>query len=70
MGVVMDESYVLKKITQLRLQKGISEVQLGKAIGKGKSYIHAVVSKEITLSMPVFLKICAVLNVSPSTFLF
>lgn len=64
----MNEAEVLKRITQLRLQKGLSETQLSKAIGHGKSYVNAVISGEVNLSISTFLKICSVLGVSPCSF--
>ena len=38
----MDMDYIRKKITQLRMAKGLSEYQLSYDLGHSKNYIHNI----------------------------
>lgn len=45
------ENYVRHRITQLRLQKGVSEYQMSYDLGHSKSYINNITSKKAMPSM-------------------
>lgn len=45
----MDESYIAKRITQLRMARNISEYQMSLELGHSKSYIQSITSGK---SMP------------------
>lgn len=45
----MDESYIAKRITQLRMARNISEYQMSLELGHSKSYVQSITSRK---SMP------------------
>lgn len=45
----MDESYIAKRITQLRMARNISEYQMSLELGHSKSYVQSITSGK---SMP------------------
>lgn len=46
---MVDESYIAKRITQLRMARNISEYQMSLELGHSKSYIQSITSGK---SMP------------------
>jgi len=64
----IDVDYIRNRITELRKKKGVSEQQMSKNIGHGKSYIQDVVSGRMSPPLSEFLKICEYLEVSPKDF--
>ena len=70
----MDETYIdgrfiRDRITELRLEKGVSEYQMSKDIGMSGSYIGNITRADTTLpSMDGFLAICEYVSISPAEF--
>ena len=54
----MEESYIAKRITQLRMARNISEYQMSLELGHSKSYIQSIASGRAMPSMSEFLYIC------------
>lgn len=64
----MDADFIRKRLTQLRMQKGVSEYQMSLDMGHSRSYIQSIVSGKSLPSMAEFLYICEYLGVTPSAF--
>ncbi len=64
----MNEQYIRERITELRLQKGVSEYKMSLDLGHSKSYIQSISSGKSLPSLPEFLYICEYLGVSPKEF--
>ena len=64
----MNAEFIQNRITQLRLQKGISEYQMSYELGHSKSYIYNISSGKSLPPMEEFLKICCYFNITPSQF--
>lgn len=62
------ENYVRHRITQLRLQKGVSEYQMSYDLGHSKSYINNITSKKAMPSMTEFFAICDYFKIIPIQF--
>lgn len=60
--------YVRKRITELRLLKGISEYQMSLDLGHGKNYIHSISSGKTLPSLTELPYICEYLGVSMRDF--
>lgn len=64
----MDEQFVRNRITELRLEKDISEYQMSLDLGKNKSYIQGISSGRSMPSMKQFLEICDYFEITPVEF--
>lgn len=64
----MTEDFIRRRITQLRLQKGLSEYQLSLDLGHSKGYIQSITSGRALPSMGEFLYLCEYFGVSPKEF--
>lgn len=64
----MNAEYIRDKITQLRLQKNISEHRMSLDLGHARSYIHGIVSGRTLPSMQEFLAICDYFGITPEQF--
>lgn len=64
----MNAEYVRERITQLRLQKGVSEYQMSYDLGHSKGYINNISSGKTLPSMTEFFAICEYCGISPSDF--
>ena len=64
----MDTNFIRERITQLRIQKNVSEHQMSQALGHAKSYIHGIASGRTLPSMTEFLAICDYLGITPQNF--
>lgn len=64
----MNEEFVRRRITQLRIQKNISEYKMSYDLGHSKGYIQGISSGRALPSMGEFLYICEYLGVSPKQF--
>ena len=64
----MYEKFVRERITQLRLQKGVSEYKMSLDLGHSKSYIQSISSGKALPSFSEFLYICEYLGVTPKEF--
>lgn len=64
----MDEEFVRKRITQLRIEKDVSEYRMSLDLGHSKSYIQSISSGRALPSMPEFLYICEYFGITPGEF--
>ncbi len=62
------EKFVRNRITQLRLNKGISEYQLSYDLGHSRGYINNISSGKSLPSMSEFFSICDYFNITPIEF--
>ena len=61
----MEDNFIRERITELRIQKNVSEYKMSLDLGHSKSYIQSIVSGRSMPSMSEFLYICEYLGVSP-----
>ena len=54
----MDNDFVRKRITSLRIQKGVSEYKMSLDLGHSKSYIQSISSGRALPSLPELFYIC------------
>ena len=64
----MTASFIQERITQLRLQKGVSEYQMSYDLGHSRGYINNISSGKTLPSMSEFLSICEYFSITPSDF--
>lgn len=64
----METSFVQDRITQLRLQKGISEYKMSYDLGHSRGYINNISSGKTLPSMAEFLAICDYFGITPKDF--
>lgn len=65
---MVDEEFIAKRITELRIKKDISEYQMSLELGHSRSYIQSITSGRVLPSMREFLAICEYLGVTPVQF--
>ena len=54
----MDTKFIRDRITQLRIQKGVSEYKMSYDLGHSRSYIYNISSGKSLPPMAEFLEIC------------
>ena len=64
----MNAEFVKERITQLRLQKGVSEYQMSYDLGHSRGYINNISSGKTLPSMTEFFAICAYFQITPVDF--
>lgn len=64
----MDYNFIRKRITELRIKKGVSEYQMSLDLGHSRSYIQNIASGRSKPSIEEFLYICEYLNITPRDF--
>ena len=64
----MNMDFIRKRITELRLDKGVSELAMSQALGHGRAYITHITSGRANPSVPELLYIIEYLEVTPRTF--
>lgn len=64
----MDTKFIRDRISQLRLQKGVSEYQMSYDLGHSRSYIYNISSGKSLPPMAEFLQICDYFDITPSQF--
>ncbi|WP_312648595.1 helix-turn-helix transcriptional regulator [Aminipila sp.] len=64
----MDDKFIRNRISELRIQKNISERSMSIELGHSPSYIHSIVSGKALPSMTEFLYICEYFNITPKEF--
>ena len=64
----MEMDFIRKRITELRLAKGVSEVAMSKGLGHSNAYITHITSGRVNPSVPELLYIIEYLDVSPKSF--
>ena len=66
--LMYDESFVRQRITQLRLQKGVSEYQMSNDLGHSRSYIYNISSGKSLPPLSEFFSICEYFGITPMAF--
>ena len=64
----MDIEFVRERITQLRLQKDVSEYKMSYDLGHSRGYINNISSGKTLPSMTEFFAICDYFGISPVEF--
>ena len=64
----MDIEFVRKRITELRVKKGVSEYQMSLDMGHSRNYVQNIANGRSMPSLSEFLFICEYLGVTPSAF--
>lgn len=64
----MNENFFANRITELRIERNVSEQKMSYELGKSKTYIWSIASKKAYPSMELFFEICEYLNVTPAEF--
>ena len=64
----MDVEFVRDRITQLRLQKGVSEYRMSYDLGHSRGYINNISSGKTLPSMAEFFAICENFGITPVEF--
>ena len=64
----MDAEFVRERITQLRLQKDVSEYKMSYDLGHSRGYINNISSGKSLPSMLEFFAICEYFNITPVEF--
>ena len=64
----MDSVFVRERITQLRLQKGVSEYKMSYDLGHSRGYINNISSGKTLPSMNEFFAICEYFEITPQEF--
>lgn len=65
---VFEEERFAKRLTQLRMQKGVSAREMSLAIGQCNAYINRIENGKSLPSLTVFFYICEYLGVTPKQF--
>lgn len=64
----MNAEFVRARITQLRLQKGVSEYKMSYDLGHSRGYINNISSGKTLPSMSEFFAICEYFEITPVEF--
>lgn len=64
----MDEQFIRNRITQLRMEHGVTERKMSRDMGHSDSYIHSISSGRNMPSLSELLYICTYLHVTPEEF--
>lgn len=64
----MNAEFVRERITQLRLQKGVSEYKMSYDLGHSRGYINNISSGKTLPSMSEFFAICEYFQITPVEF--
>lgn len=64
----MDTKFIRDRITQLRIQKGVSEYKMSYDLGHSRNYIYNISSGKSLPPMGEFLEICDYFGITPSQF--
>ena len=67
-GFAMTVEFIRERITQLRLQKGISEYKMSYDLGHSRGYINNISLGKTLPSMTEFLAICEYFKITPIEF--
>ena len=64
----MNPEFVRNRITQLRIQKGVSEYKMSYDLGRSRGYINNISSGKTLPSMAEFFSICEYFSITPIQF--
>lgn len=62
------EEFVRNRISQLRIQKEVSEYQMSLDLGQNRGYINSITSGKSMPSMKIFFAICEYFDITPMEF--
>lgn len=62
------EKFVRDRITQLRLQKNVSEYQMSYDLGQSRGYVNNITSRKAMPSMKQLFAICEYFEITPEEF--
>ena len=65
---MMTGEFVRERITQLRLQKGVSEYKMSYDLGHSRGYVNNISSGKALPPLKEFLAICDYFEISPQQF--
>ena len=65
---MVDEKFFARRLTSLRIEKGVSEYKMSLDMGRNSGYINAIANCKSLPSMGEFLYMCDYLGVTPSEF--
>lgn len=65
---MIDAEFIRTRITQLRLQKGVSEYKMSYDLGHSRSYVYNISSGKSLPPMAEFLQICDYFDITPGQF--
>ncbi len=68
MAYIDYREFIKDRITQLRLERHLSEYQLSLDLGHNRTYIQSISSGKALPSMKEFLKICEYFELTPAQF--
>ena len=66
--VYLYEEFVKNRITQLRIQNGVSEYQMGYDLGHSRGYVYNISSGKSLPPMSEFFAICEYFGITPAEF--
>ena len=64
----MDGEFIRKRLSDLQIQKGVSEYKMSLDLGHSKGYVQSISSGRAMPSMAEFLYICDYFGISPGEF--
>lgn len=64
----MEQKEFANRLTQLRMEKGVSSRDMSLSLGLSESYINKIENGNHFPSMPVFFYICEYFNITPQEF--
>ena len=64
----MEDDYLARRLTELRMQKGVSAREMSLALGQATNYINTIENRKSLPSMQAFYYICDYLGVTPQEF--
>lgn len=65
---MIDEKFIRKRITKLRMQKDVSEYKMSLDMGHSAGYIRSITSGKNLPSMGEFLYMCEYFGITPAEF--
>ncbi len=68
MEMHISENFIRERITELRMERGVSEYKMSYELGQNKSYIQSISSGRALPSMSQFIKICDYFDMTPLEF--
>ena len=64
----MDETYIAKRLVQLRMERNVSARDMSLSIGQASNYINNIENGKATPSIKGLFYICEYLNITPKEF--
>ncbi len=64
----MNEKFIVNRITQLRMEKDVSEIQMSFDLDRSSSYVNMITRKKNMPSLSSFLEICDYFGITPVQF--